>query len=225
MQLAGSSSWRFEEDSPQFLHLALFVRDATGLPTPSLADIPPALASEIPTLTNVLRISERGTAATQWVTWWRKLIENEATEVKLRRNAAEQSRAHQERFARVTRREQLFDPPRFESLASMPALQSAVATIFDDGVKWVNRLGSNGLQEPENATLFPWAATRSAAAKVATTQGIPVGNLDATLHVLDVHGSWIHLAAPGYALCSKALQNDPLVANRLLYDVFASCSK
>jgi hypothetical protein len=37
MQLAGSSSWRFEADNAQFLHLALFTRDAAGILLPQAA--------------------------------------------------------------------------------------------------------------------------------------------------------------------------------------------
>jgi hypothetical protein len=34
MYQAGSPSWRFMEDDAQFLHLALFMRDAAGWPLP-----------------------------------------------------------------------------------------------------------------------------------------------------------------------------------------------
>ena len=48
MYQAGSPSWRFMEDDAQFLHLALFMRDATGLAVTRSDDIPPPLAGEVP---------------------------------------------------------------------------------------------------------------------------------------------------------------------------------
>jgi hypothetical protein len=54
MRLAGSISWRFEENNTQLLHLALFVRDSVGLAIPSSADVPPPLTSDVPDLTRVL---------------------------------------------------------------------------------------------------------------------------------------------------------------------------
>ena len=48
MYQAGSPSWRFIEDDAQFLHLALFMRDAAGLAVAHSDDIPPPLAGEVP---------------------------------------------------------------------------------------------------------------------------------------------------------------------------------
>jgi len=47
MREAGSPSWRFVEDEAQFLHLALFMRDATELAIARSDDIPPRLAAEL----------------------------------------------------------------------------------------------------------------------------------------------------------------------------------
>jgi hypothetical protein len=44
MYQAGSPSWRFMEGDAQFLHLALFMRDAAGLAVTRSDDIPPPLA-------------------------------------------------------------------------------------------------------------------------------------------------------------------------------------
>jgi hypothetical protein len=65
MRKAGSPSWRFVEDEAQFLHLALFVRDATGLAVERSDDIPPHLAGDLPGQAGVLTEAERGTAAGQ----------------------------------------------------------------------------------------------------------------------------------------------------------------
>jgi hypothetical protein len=48
MYQVGTSSWRFMEDDAQFLHLALFMRDAAGLAVTRPDDIPPPLAGEVP---------------------------------------------------------------------------------------------------------------------------------------------------------------------------------
>jgi hypothetical protein len=68
----------------------------------------------------------------------------------------------------------------------------------------------------------PWPVVRDAAEGTAAELGIPVGDLDAVAHVLDVTGSWSYLAGPGCALCSAAVAADPPAAGRLLHDVFAA---
>ena len=70
MYQVGTSSWRFMEDDAQFLHLALFMRDAAGLAATRSDDIPPRLAGEVPGQAVTLPAAERGAAAGQWVTWW-----------------------------------------------------------------------------------------------------------------------------------------------------------
>jgi hypothetical protein len=60
MREAGSPSWRFVEDEAQFLHLALFMRDATGLAVARSDDIPPHLAGGLPGQAGALTEAERG---------------------------------------------------------------------------------------------------------------------------------------------------------------------
>ena len=124
---------------------------------------------------------------------------------------------------RLERRQRVFDSPEFESLAGMAALRSAVVSTFADAIKWSNSPPRNGSGEPEQG-MFAWSEVRSAAESVAADRGIPMGDLDAVVLVLDVQGLWSHLAGPGCALCSAAVSASPKAAPPLLRDLFISGS-
>ena len=130
MRKSGSPSWRFMEDDAQFLHLALFVRDAAGLTVARSDDIPPRLAGELPYHGEALTGAGRGAAAGQWVTWWYRLLAQAVREA-LRGNAPD---GDQDPLARVRAvyagREEVFDPPGFGSLADLPQLQQVAAAMF-----------------------------------------------------------------------------------------------
>src|ERR1700733_1793218 len=218
MQLAGSSSWRLGTDNAQFLHIGLFVRDATGLSVPPSADIPPRLAGDVPDLSAVLPASERATAAAQWVVWWRRLVGHAVHEVRRRGQEGGQDVMTRAR-AMAEREQEILDPPEFQSLADMQALRSAVVATFDDAVAWTNRPGPGGWQEHG---VFAWPLIRDTAESTAAELGIPAGELDAVVHVLNVQGSWSHLAGPGCGICSITMPDDPRAAPLLLHDLFAS---
>lgn len=74
MYQAGSPSWRFMEDDAQFLHLALFMRDAAGLAVTRSDDIPPSLAGEGARPGCDPPRGRTRAAAGQWATWWRRLL-------------------------------------------------------------------------------------------------------------------------------------------------------
>jgi hypothetical protein len=71
---------------------------------------------------------------------------------------------------------------------------------------------------------FDWEAARNAAETVAAERKVPVSDLRAVVHVLDVEGQWSYLAAPGCALCSRSLTADPSAMALLLHDAFAPAS-
>jgi hypothetical protein len=219
MKLAGSSSWRFEEDNAQFLHIGLFVRDATGLTVPPSADIPPRLAADVPDLSAVLPASERAAAAAQWVIWWRRLLGHAVHEV--RRRGQEHGQDVMTRVRAMAEREQeILDPPEFWSLADMQPLRSAVVATFDDAVTWTSGPEWSGQQQHG---VFAAPLIRDTAQSTAAELAIPVGDMDAVVHVLDVPGSWSHLAGPGCGICSVMVPDDPQAARLLLHDLFASC--
>jgi hypothetical protein len=69
---------------------------------------------------------------------------------------------------------------------------------------------------------FAWRLVRDAAENAAAELSIPIGDVTAAAYVLDVHGSWSYLAAPGFAVCSVAMATDPPAARQLLHDVFTT---
>ena len=219
MRKAGSASWRFMEDEAQFLHLALFVRDATGLAVERADDIPPHLAGELPGQPGEAAEAGRETAARQWVTWWRRLLAQAVREA-MRGNAPDGDR---DPIARVQAiyagREEVFDPPRFGSLADLPQLRPVAGAVFAHADRWWS---TRERTVPQESGAFAWELVRDAAEDAAAELGISIGDVTAGMYVLDVEGSWSYLAAPGCALCSVAVAVDPPAAGQLLHDVFTT---
>jgi hypothetical protein len=215
MQVAGRPSWRFEENDAGDLHLALFARDAAGLDVPSAPDIPPPLTAAI----DQLLAPPSAAAASQWATWWRGLIRFQAGGIGPSRRLGPGDDLQAWLAEMRERHLAVFDPPGFESLASMPELRAVVrATFAADGRPLLRR-------DPPTAVpprAFAYGVVRAAAEAAAAEFGVSPGEIDGTAHVLDVQGAWFFLAAPGYALCSSAAAADPQVAAQLLGAVFAS---
>ena len=219
MRYAGSPSWRFMEDEAQFLHLALYVRDATGLAAERADDIPPHLAGELPGQPGAATETERETAARQWVTWWRRLLAQAVREA-LRGNVPD---GDQDPIAWVQAiyagRAGVFDPPRFGSMADLPQLRQVTGALYAPADQWWS---TRERTVPREAGSFAWELVRDAAEDAAAELGIPIGDVTAAVYVLDVEGSWSYLSAPGCALCSVAVAVDPPAARRLLHDVFTT---
>jgi len=219
MRYAGFPSWRFMEDEAQFLHLALFARDAAGLAVERADDIPPHLAGELPGQPGVLTEAEREAAAGQWVIWWRRLLAQAVREA-LRGNDPD---GDQDPIAWVQAvyagRPEVFDPPRFGSLADLPQLQPVAAAMYAHADRWWS---TRERTVPQAGGAFAWRLVRDAAEDAAAELGIPIGDVTAAAYVLDVESSWSYLAAPGCALCSVAVATDPSAARQLLHDVFTT---
>jgi hypothetical protein len=215
MQLAGRTSWRFGENDGGNLDLALFARDAAGLEVPPAPDIPPPLAAAI----GHRLAPASGVAAAQWVTWWRALVRFQAGEAAPWRRPGPGADVRAWLEAMHERYVAVFDPPEFESLASMPALRAvASATFAANGRSLLPR-------EPPDRTppgAFDYHVVQAAAEDAIAEYGVDPGEVDGTVQVLAVRGAWSHLAAPGYALCSTQVAADPAAAAALLREVFAS---
>ena len=221
MHRHGSGSWRFGHGDMGYLHTALFVRDAAGLPVPPAADIPPRLAGEVPDYAGVLPPGERPAAGQQWVAWWHRLVGQAAREARQSATPLPPDTDPDDLEALIRHRyagqEESFDPPDFGSLAAMQPLQSAVTATFEFSHGWSSY--QPGSAEPER---FAWPVVRDAAENTAAELGVPVGELNGYAHVLKVEGMWSYLAGPGCALCSAGVACDPSAAARLLREVFSS---
>jgi hypothetical protein len=218
MRVAGRPSWRFGSGNGQAsdLHEALFARDAARLAVPPSPDVPPPLAAGwlaggLPSELAALTATERAAAAVQWLMWWRRLL---ALKVSLgdSRPPLGADMASTLAWAESLYSSEVFDPPDFDSLASAPELQAVVrATQQDLPRRPAGRSGS-----------FDHHLVRSIAEQTAVDLGAPIDAIDGQAHVLDVQGSWWHVAGPGCVLCSPAATTDPAAAAELLSAVFAS---
>lgn len=218
MQVAGRPSWRFAYGNGQAsdLHEALFARDAAGLIVPQLADVPPPLAAEWLAAVSSARLAEiaegtRALAAVQWLTWWRKLIANKVRLVDSRPPPGDDMTATLA-WAESLYESAVFDPPNFDSLVSAPELRRVVLAA--------RQVRPRGLADRSGS--FHQQPVRSIAEQTAEELGAPIEAMDARAHVLDVTGSWWHVAGPGCVLCSPAATADQAVAAQLLRAAFTS---
>jgi hypothetical protein len=153
---------------------------------------------------------------------------------------------------RAGREDASFDPPEFASLASAPELRAAVAASYaawprggsaatsEVGIEGGPDVGDrvpgppfgSGAEQAgsdprprrgaDRSGSFDYYLVRSIAEQTAADFGVPIDAVDGTAHVLDVQGSWWHVAGPGSVLCSPAATTDPAAAAELLRAVFAS---
>jgi hypothetical protein len=215
MQIAGQPSWRFGEKEGGDLHLALLARDAARLEVPPAPDIPPPLSVAI----DGLSMTPSAAAAGQWVTWWRGLVRFHAGEAAPSRKLGPGDDLNAWLGAMRERHMAVFDPPRFESLASMPELRAVAGAMFAGDGRLLLRLDEPTGMPP---AAFDYQVVRAAAEDAMEEFGVAPGEIDGAVQFLDVQGAWSHLAAPGYALCSAQLASDPAAAAALLREVFAS---
>ena len=216
MRVAGRPSWRFGSGNGQCSHLraALFARDSAGLAVPPSPGVPPPvaaewLAGELPSGLAALAPADLAAAAGQWLEWWRALVASTVAEAGSRSPADAEPADVLAWLA--NRHATVFDPPDFGSLATMPELRAVARATQQIHPRVPDRPGS-----------FDYQLIRSIAEQTAADFGVPIDAIDGTAHVLDVQGSWWHVAGPGCVLCSPAATADPAVAAQLLRAVFAS---
>ncbi len=209
MQLAGSPSWRLSLDNPQTLDIALFVRDSVGLVAPPRPEVPPAFAARVSDHTAVLTDPARIQAGEQWLEWWGRLI---AYEITPRPDPGADMRQ------RLTDYQRVMDPPDFDSLADLPALRTAVTTIFSAAAGWL----SVTRRQATDRLHLDHALVRDVVADVIAEHGVRPDQLDAAIIVLEVAGAWSHLAGPGAMFCSANTFSDPVSARAVLREALVT---
>jgi hypothetical protein len=204
VQTAGAASWRLNVRDSDVAELALFVRDAVGLP---VSASPPLLDGPVADQRDALADRDRTQAAAQWVPWWHRILTFEFGIDRL----PERARAGGAEF--MTALQAISDPPEFTSLADAPQLRAAVRATFDDAMHW-----QRGRRTAASEPPFGWPVTKQAVDDVAFDRQVPVDTLSGVLLVLPVAGRWWQRFGPGQVVCSAAAVNDYNVA----YEVFAS---
>ena len=211
MELAGSTSWRFAESAGDHLpHVALFVRDATGLPVPPGPAVPPRLTGAVPDHHDLLSQPEREDAGRQWVGWWSDVLGVDRQEAADRELHAFPRGAYERAGA----------PPDFAALADRPALRRAVVATFPDAHRWVGRRRRSAGAERQGS--FTYGLVRQVAEDVAFDRSVDIGRVRAGAVVLHVEGVWWHLLVPGTVVCSTAATEDPVAAQQVLRQAFES---
>lgn len=214
MELAGTTSWRFEESAgDDLLHLALFVRDAVGLHVSPGPAVPPRLAGTVPDHRDLLREDERRVAGRQWDGWWAAVLD-------LQDQSQHPPDADTAR-ARRAGREQAGYPPDFTALADRPALHRAVVDTWLHAHEWLSRRRLDFRLE-QRGGCFEYRLIRQIAEDVAFDHSVHVGAVQGRAVLLDVEGSWWHLLAPGTVVCSTAATAKPERAQLVLRRAYES---
>src|SRR5262249_51913865 len=153
-------SWRFMEDEAQFLHLALFARDAAGLAVGRAGDIPPPLAGGPPGPPRGLTEAGRGAGGGRGGTRWPRLRARGGRGA-VRGNAPDGDQAPITWVQAVyAGRPEVFDPPRFGSLADLPQLQPVAAAMYAHADRWWS---TRERTVPQEGGSFAWRLVRDAA--------------------------------------------------------------
>jgi hypothetical protein len=209
----GRQSWRFDESLASFPHVALFVRDALRLTVHDRPTVPPALAGDIPDLTELIAPGVRADAGEAWTDWWEALIGN----------VAQQGAQDSASDAGIPRSPDQFpDPPAWPSLDARPALQQAVSATADQGFMFADRLRRTLLLRGPVPIFFPAKKVGQAAETAAARAGISPGSLAAQAVVLDVRGLWWTLARQGTLLCSVEVTESPELSAEALTAAFSA---
>jgi hypothetical protein len=211
MRRAGAASWRFAEDLGQLPHAVLYIRDAMRLPVePGLA-VPPVLTGVIPDRSDRLEAAFARDAAHAWAAWWEDVVELDA-----------RAQLNNDMVANVASG-QMNNPATSPALNQTPALRVAAASLFAEGVEWVETARRPML--PPACThpgRFDWQLTREVAEAVADDAAVEIGAISGAVSLLLVEGIWWKRVRPQFALCSVEAADDPEIARDILRDVFAS---
>jgi hypothetical protein len=215
MHKAGSASWRFGHGDQGYLQSALLVRDALQLPVSAADDIPPRLTGDVPDLRDLIPPADHEAAGQQWAIWWRRLVSQAAEEARRMWTAPPADDFEAVIRHRFAGRDEVFDPPEFESLAGAQPLRAAVRAVFAAPRPQENERGHDEAE-------FAWAIVRDVAEHTAADLGVPIGDLAGNADVVKVEGLWWYLAGPGSVICSLSAARDPDTAADIVREVFRS---
>ncbi len=197
MHLGEGPSWQVREDDlPQRLVAALYVRDVLGLSVPGS---PPPLVPAVPTRTAV---SGRGPAAQEWARWWPALVTEHGPVVDSARHGPD---------VRV-------DP--WAPARSLPTLQPLAQRLRTEALRWASdlrraaRLPADG-GFPADGTVpprrhggrHPLLVTRLVA-EMERGLGRRARPFVFCVDVLPVAGLWWTLHSPHHVLVGTEVQED-----------------
>lgn len=225
---SGARSWQVVIDQPEDLHLALYVRQATGLlsldPAPLLQ--PPTSGAQAPL------VSPDG-----WQLWWRHLLNLHAeAAVREDRTARDMSQRLQELRQH---RAAAGAPPDFAALDRWPGLRQAAADAWHAGFRswWETppTAQSRGSRSSGSARV-PVGGVRGDLIRATSEIGtLPTSVINAvgapsrtpasfTMHLLAVEGTTASLIDPHYALVSVGLTRDTARFRRWLTSVLSAAA-
>ena len=195
MQSIETPSWSIEIDGGDSAHLILCVRAACALSSVG-TDIPPALITGVEKLDLKLNPLEVAELTVAWTSWWRRYVHREeAVDLATPRQVLDRDdRRDADYFALM----KVFDPPRFQSLASCHPLQVAAQRHWPLGDPWSTFSPAIHHSRTESVVQRVLANRRSVGDKLRA-KGVTV--------VL-VEGMWSIIPAPGLLLCSAGLFDD-----------------
>lgn len=234
MRVAGSASWRFAETVSQRPLVALFVRDALGLPVPGGEGIPPGLDDDLLDHSVLLGSARRAAAGASWPSWWHAVLAREVAHQMHDPGSPPTGRGRDGAvaWARQVAAEHrdldagypvVFDPPEFDGLADRPALQEAVSVTFRKALEWADRCRRALLQPPAGRHgQFDYGLTRRVAEQTARRYRVSPEEVHGCAVIVPVQGMWWYRVRTGAIVCSVHAARDPTTAETILTDAFTS---
>jgi hypothetical protein len=193
------------------LHAALFIRDAFHLKPEDDSALPPRLVGDVPNLSALVPGFDPFAAASEWVSWWERILEYETSV------ALGEFREHEDRdYLRdmASARAKVFDPPNFQSMSDSPSLRSLAKAAHREALRWSKYRSSRSNPALQRGTRE--SVVTRVAWETCVSLHVKPSQLSATVIVLDVEGSWRSFPRPGLLLCSATvLRKESLFENYL----------
>lgn len=201
-------SWRIDVGGDESAHLILCVRDACALSVTG-SDVPPPLVNGVERMNLELSSLEMDELTVAWSAWWRRYLHREgALNLPKSFQALERDdRRDAEYFALM----KVYDPPRFESLASYRRLREVAQHLWPLNESWL--LYNPAIDHP---------LTESVVDRVLAQKRSFPEKLSARVTVLPVRGTWSFFPEPGQLYCSTGLFVDHELYARELHKAFES---
>lgn len=210
MQRAKVDSWRLRTSiGNSTLHAALYLRDAFHLKPEDESTIPPRLSGDVPDLTSQSLSIDTPEASKAWAAWWERALLHESAVA--RGDFAEDVQVGNLR-ALSAARARVYDPPAFVSMAETPALQALAHLAHREALAW-SKYHSPRLEVDDDVVAgVVW--------EMCASLHVNPAQLDATVIVLDVEGTWSAVSESGVLLCSPAVLRKDSAFEECLREVF-----
>jgi len=185
------------------LSAALWIRDAAGIVVDAEAeDVPPPLLVP-PPASDVLEDEDLLDVGRDWLTWWRKLLDEKADTHRNRPPRGIDDDWQRWATANLARRRAAGDPgDDFAALANAPGLRRACVELFPS---------ANGARTRPRLETTPWEVYKRLVDEVSAAHNVDPNQLDGTVVVVPTGAAWWRIISPGFVIASEDASTDDVL--------------